>query len=96
MRQMFASVGGLVYSTSDPRATQSTPGLSDLFVLFPGERLFLAWESKTGDERYRATDARRLTDEQREFGAYLNLGLRTTLGFGDAAAARDYLLRGMR
>jgi hypothetical protein len=95
VRRIFAAAGGLVYSTSDPRATRSTPGLSDLFVILPNRRLFLAWESKAGDEMYPASDIRRLTREQRAFGGYLSGGLTTAFGWGDAAAAMDYLTRGL-
>lgn len=91
LRGLFASVGGIVYTTSDARATRSTPGLSDLLVVFPGRRVLLAWESKAGDERYPAADPRRLTADQRTFGSHMARGLTTAFGFGDAAAARAYL-----
>jgi hypothetical protein len=95
VRRIFASAGGLVYSTSDPRATRSTPGLSDLFVVLPNRRLFLAWESKVGGETYPASDIRRLTASQREFGGFLASGLTTAFGWGDADVALAYL-RGLR
>ncbi len=93
IRNVFASVGGIVYSTSDSRATRSTPGLSDLLVVFPGKRILLGWDAKAGSEQYKPTDSRRLSPEQWAFGNYLAKGLRTAFGWGDAEAARAYLMR---
>ena len=91
-RDIFASAGGVCYSTSDSRATRSTPGLSDLLVVFPGPRILLAWDAKAGSEQYRPTDVRRLSLEQKVFGDLLARGLTTAFGWGDADAARGWLM----
>ncbi len=79
--QVFKSAGGFVYSTSDPLARRPTKGISDLLVMLPGELLF--WESKAGSGR--------LTAEQTDFGWRVQ-GRHTTFEWGDAEAARAYLV----
>lgn len=91
-RKFWQSVGGIVYATSDSKQTAATPGLSDELIVLPGRRLLIAWEAKTGDEYYKPTDPRRLTEEQQTFLSHMQRGLTTAGGFGDAAAAQAWLL----
>ncbi len=91
VRRFWAAVGGIVYTTSDSRAVAATPGIADHLVILPNRKLLVAWESKSGTEQYPPDDARRLTDEQRVFGAYMARGLTTAFGWGDAAAAQRWL-----
>lgn len=95
-RNIFEACGGMVYSTSSGRATRSTPGIADKLIVFPNHRILLGWDDKAGDERYKPTDPRRLSAEQERFGNYLALGLRTAFAWGDAEAARAFIMRGMR
>jgi hypothetical protein len=76
-------VGGIVYSTSDPRMRRADKGISDLLVILPHRKLLLFHESKAG----RGV----LTDEQREFGE-LVVGLTSDFTWGDAEVARRYLM----
>jgi hypothetical protein len=94
--RIFTECGGVVYSTSAGRATRSTPGISDKLIVFPNRRILLAWDDKAGAERYKPTDARRLSEAQLRFGQFLARGLRTAFGWGDAEAAKNYLTRGLR
>lgn len=55
----FRAVGCTVWSLSQARATQQTPGLPDLFITHPARGLFLAWETKA--------EGGRLRPEQRVF-----------------------------
>ena len=91
-RRFWQDVGGVVYVTSNTKQTAATPGLSDELIVLPGMRLLVAWEAKAGDEYYKPTDPRRLTDEQATFIAHMQRGLTTAGGFGDAEAARHWLL----
>lgn len=93
---IFAECGGLVYSTSAGRVTRSTPGIPDKLVIFLNHRILLGWDDKAGSERYKPTDPRRLSPEQKKFGDYLALGLKTEFAWGDAAAAKEYLMRERR
>jgi hypothetical protein len=88
---LFATCGGVVYSTHDSRATRSTPGISDKLVVFPNRRILLAWDDKAGRELYPPTDPRRLSAAQLKFGGFMELGLRTAFGWGDAEAAKAWL-----
>lgn len=92
-REIFATAGGIVYCTSDPSSRRVTPGIADKLIVFPGTGLLLAWDDKAGSEQYRPTDPRRLSNEQRIFGAHMARGLRTTFAFGDAEAAIEWLAR---
>lgn len=91
-KKFWQSVGGHVYVTSNARQTAATPGIADLLVILPGRKLFVAWESKAGDEQYKADDPRRLTEEQQIFLSHCQRGLTTAGGHGDAEAARRWLL----
>lgn len=94
VREVLQWGGAIVFSTSDTRVTRSTPGVPDLFAMFLGRRILLGWDAKAGTELYRPTDPRRLSVEQKRFGEMLQLPLTTDFGFGDAEAAKQYLMRG--
>jgi hypothetical protein len=92
-RKFWEQVGGIVYTTSDTRQVAATPGISDMLVILPNRRLFVGWESKQGFQgSYGPDHPKRLTDEQWEFGRWLNLRLTTAFGWGDDHAAQRWLL----
>src|SRR5690349_3078715 len=90
-RDFWERAGGIVYTTSDRRQTLATPGISDLLVFLPRKSLLIGWESKAGSEQYPPHDPRRLSDEQRIFGALMARGYTTAFGSGDAPAAQRWM-----
>jgi hypothetical protein len=91
-RKLFEACGGLVYQTSDPNMRRADPGIPDKLIFLPNRAVLLAWDDKAGEEYYRPTDPRRLTEEQRAFGALMGRGYRTDFAWGDAEAAKAYLM----
>lgn len=82
VERVFRSVGGIVYTTSDPRVRRATRGILDHIILLPAPATLLFWDSKAGTGR--------LSPEQREFIERV-VGRTTEAGYGDADAAREYL-----
>lgn len=92
-RRIWESVGATVYQTSDPGMRRADKGVPDKLIFLPGPRILLAWDDKTGTERYPPTDPRRLSKEQSAFLAAMQRGYTTAGAWGDAEAARQWLLR---
>ncbi len=78
---VYEKAGCVVYSTSDPRRTRASRGVSDLIVLLP--HILLFHESKAG----RGV----LTPEQKLFGSLVE-GRTVFFHWGDAEAAKNWLL----
>lgn len=83
--RVFRSVGCTVYTTSDTRRTKSTPGIPDHIILHP--RFLILWDAKAGRGRPSPEQMAFFTEiARRSYKGVLT-------GWGDAEAARQFLMR---